>query len=248
MRIISFNIRCANDPNGNSIEERSERLKIILDKYNADIIGFQESTPEWYEFIKRDYGEKYEIFNRYRDTVDLESPPIMWNRECFDCIDKGYFWLSDTPHIQSDGWDEWHYKRICIWARLYDKKNKKIFNFLNTHYGFGSGCQLKSSDLLIKTAQNMAGDFTVVIGDFNLTPETVGYKRLTEYFTDINAVTANDWRATYHDYGRVNSGEHIDYCFISGSGAIPFKSKMIVDTISGKYPSDHYGLFSEIKL
>ena len=43
MITISFNIRCANDPDGNSIKERAERLKAVLDKYNADIIGFQEA-------------------------------------------------------------------------------------------------------------------------------------------------------------------------------------------------------------
>lgn len=91
MITISFNIRCANDPNGNSIKERAERLKAVLDKYNADIIGFQEATPEWLDIIKKDYGEKYEIFNRYRDSANLESTPILWKKEHFECIDKGYF-------------------------------------------------------------------------------------------------------------------------------------------------------------
>ena len=127
MKIVSFNIRCVGDPNGNSVKERAERLKTVLDKYDAGLIGFQESTPEWYEFIKRDYGEKYEMFNRYRDTDHLESAPILWNKERFSCIDKGYFWLSETPHIQSDGWDELKYKRICIWARLFDRENRKIW-------------------------------------------------------------------------------------------------------------------------
>ena len=81
MITISFNIRCANDPDGNSIKERAERLKAVLDKYNADIIGFQEATPEWLDIIKKDYGEKYEIFNRYRDSANLESTPILWKKE-----------------------------------------------------------------------------------------------------------------------------------------------------------------------
>lgn len=91
MKIISFNIRCANVPNGNSVEERSKRLKIILEKYNVDIIGFQETTPEWYEFLLKDYNKEYEIFNRFRDTVNPESSPILWKKERFDCLDKGYF-------------------------------------------------------------------------------------------------------------------------------------------------------------
>lgn len=246
MKVISFNIRCANDPNGNSVAERAVRLKRILDTYDADIIGFQESTPVWYDFLERDYGEKYELFNRYRDTVDLESPPIMWRKERFRCVDAGYFWLSDTPHIQSDGWDEWHFKRICIWARLYDKTCDKTFNFLNTHYGFGDGCQLKSSELLIQTVEQMPGDFSVITGDFNAQPQTPAYRRLTEYFTDVNAVTAKDWGTTYHEYGKVSEGEHIDYCFVAGN-IVPLESHVLRDVVDGKYPSDHYGLLAEVK-
>lgn len=244
MITISFNIRCANDPDGNSIKERAERLKAVLDKYNADIIGFQEATPEWLDIIKKDYDEKYEIFNRYRDSANLESTPILWKKERFECIDKGYFWLSDTPHIQSDGWDDWKCKRICIWARLFDKQNRKIFNYLNTHYGFGDDCQLKSSDLFIETVKNMSGEYTILTGDFNATPESPAYGRLSEYFTDVNAVTAKDSSTTYHNYGKLAAGQHIDYCFISGN-VIPLNSQIIRDTVGGKYPSDHYGLLSE---
>ena len=194
MITISFNIRCANDPDGNSIKERAERLKAVLDNYNADIIGFQEATPEWLDIIKKDYGEKYEIFNRYRDSANLESTPILWKKERFECIDKGYFWLSDTPHIQSDGWDDWKCKRICIWARLFDKQNRKIFNYLNTHYGFGDDCQLKSSDLFIEESTI---DSLIIINSINsfspsVEVETIGgQKPITLLKSRCNVSTAN---------------------------------------------------------
>ena len=47
MKVITFNIRCKDDQGGNSIAERAPRLKTILDKYDADIIGFQEVTEKW---------------------------------------------------------------------------------------------------------------------------------------------------------------------------------------------------------
>ena len=43
--VISFNIRCCNDPNGNSIAERAPRLDTITSMYDADVIGFQECRP-----------------------------------------------------------------------------------------------------------------------------------------------------------------------------------------------------------
>ena len=42
LKIISFNIRCCDDKNGNSIVERAPRLAKITKNYDADIIGFQK--------------------------------------------------------------------------------------------------------------------------------------------------------------------------------------------------------------
>ena len=47
MKVVTFNLRCGNDPNGNSIEERAPRLKAVMDRYDADLVGFQEVTPAW---------------------------------------------------------------------------------------------------------------------------------------------------------------------------------------------------------
>ena len=90
----------------------------------------------------------------------------------------------------------------------------------------------------------MPGDYTVLTGDFNATPDSPAYKRLSEFFSDVNAVTAKDFGTTFHNYGEIKEGQHIDYCFISGN-AVPIDSQIIRDTADGKYPSDHYGLLSE---
>ena len=63
LNVISFNIRCCNDPNGYSIEERAPRLNKVVSGYDADIIGFQEYRPWWEARISKYFGDKYEIFN-----------------------------------------------------------------------------------------------------------------------------------------------------------------------------------------
>ena len=47
LKLISFNIRCCDDKDGNSIKERAPRLAEVTKKYDADIIGFQEFTVPW---------------------------------------------------------------------------------------------------------------------------------------------------------------------------------------------------------
>ena len=129
MKIVSFNIRCVGDPNGNSVKERAERLKTVLDKYDAELIGFQESTPEWYEFIKRDYGEKYEMFNRYRDTDHLESAPILWNKERFSCIDKGYFGFRKPRIFSLTGGMSWNISEFVFGQGCLTEKTEKFLIF-----------------------------------------------------------------------------------------------------------------------
>ena len=103
MKVISFNIRYRDDDNGHSIKERAFRLKRILEKSNASLIGLQECTPEWLTCLEEDYGKDYEIFNVWR--VGYESTPILVKKADFEVLDKGCFWLSDTPDIPSNGWD-----------------------------------------------------------------------------------------------------------------------------------------------
>ena len=65
LKIISFNIRCGDDPNGNSISERAPRLNKIISPINADLIGLQEWRPAWEEHINKYFSDEYEIFNNF---------------------------------------------------------------------------------------------------------------------------------------------------------------------------------------
>lgn len=79
-------------------------------------------------------------------------------------------------------------------------------------------------------------------------PDSMGYRTMTEYFTDVNAVTARDMRTTFHGYNPAkNPDEHIDYCF-TDKNIEPINQKIIDETVEGKYPSDHYGLYIELDL
>ena len=153
LKIISFNIRCCDDKDGNSIAERAPRLAEITGKYDADIIGFQEYTVPWEKEIEKFYPE-YEMFSKYRSVNELEAAPILWKKGMFECLKTGYFWLSDTPEVESRGWDElYNCWRMCEYVILKHIESGKVFTFMNTHYGFGDKGQTASSALLYETAK-----------------------------------------------------------------------------------------------
>ena len=250
LNVISFNILCVDAPNGNrtySLSARSPRVRTVVEARNPDLIGFQEATHAWLELLTRNFGETYEIYNVYRSEASPESTPIAWNRARFECLDKGNFWFSDTPDVESRGWDElYDCPRIFTWAHLKEIASGRTFCFINTHFGFGDGCQTKSSRMLADFARKMAIP-CVITGDFNLEIDSVGYRKLTQAFVDVNAQTVNDLGPTFHGFDPEKWGEHIDYCFITPDVA-PLDFEVLREMVDGDFPSDHYGLFASVEL
>jgi endonuclease/exonuclease/phosphatase family metal-dependent hydrolase len=249
LKTVSFNIRCCDDENGNSIAERAPRLFSVIEPYDPDVIGFQEYTPAWENQISKLFSADYDIFLKYRSTTGwLECGPIMWKRDKFEKVDQGYFWLSDTPEIESFGGDECKHNRICTYVILRDIESDKKFTFMNTHFGFGTEYQVKSARLICEFARKISDYPTFITGDFNLTPESEAYPEILKYFKDSNALTANDWRATYHGYDvSKNTDGHIDYCFVDDK-IKPLCSRIMDELVDGKFPSDHFGLYTELEI
>ncbi len=247
--IISFNIRCCDDKNGNSIEERAPRLNKIISQYNPDLIGLQEYRPRWEEHIDKYFGDKYEIFAKYRAESEKEASPMLWRKDKFECIKTGYFWLSDTPDVESKGWDErFDCFRMCVYALLKEKQSGKMFVFMNTHFGFGDDGQIKSVKLIEEYFKKFSSYPAFIVGDFNMTPDDAAYTVMSEKFTDVNSVTNNDLRTTYHGYNPESiKNQHIDYCFIN-KNVKPVSQKIIDDTVDGMFPSDHYGLYIKMEI
>ena len=188
------------------------------------------------------------MFLKYRNqTEDVEACPILWRIDKFECIKTGYFWLSDTPEVESKGWDEvYDCYRICIYVVLKHKENGKTFAVMNTHFGFGDKGQTDSSKLIYDYSKQFEDMPTFILGDFNMTPSSKGYAEIIKYFDDVNAKTANDLSTTYHGYKPDKIGDHhIDYCFVNKK-VIPVSQKKIDETVDGKFPSDHYGLYIEL--
>ncbi len=248
--VISFNIRHYNDKNGHSVPERIPRIFGILKEENADVIGLQEVRPHWEDAIKENLLTEYDMFLKYRaEAPDNEASPIFWKKDKFTFIKSGYFWYSDTPNIQSKGWDEvYDCHRMCCYVKLMENSTKKEFLFFNTHFGFGDNCQIKSVDLIKKYTNEFSNLPIFITGDFNMKVTEPGYAQMTKYFTDVNTVTQNYDGITYHGYYEdINECRLIDYCFINRN-VKGISYKVLNKTFDGKFPSDHYGLKFELEL
>ena len=250
LKVISFNIRCCNDENKNSIKERAPRLDRVISSYNADLIGLQEYRPAWRKYIRKIFGNKYGMYIKYRTRIiGREATPILWRKDKFDCLKKGCFWLSDTPEKQSKGWDEkYNIPRMCAYVILRDKENGKMFTFMNTHFGFGDAGQIKSVNLIYEYSKKISLFPSFIVGDFNMKPDSPAYELMSKKLTDVNVATVNDKRATYHGYHpEKKTDNHIDYIF-TDKNIKPVAFKIIDDTVDGLFPSDHYGLHASLEI
>lgn len=242
LKVISFNIRCCDDPDGYSIAERAPRLEKVIHDVNPDLIGMQEMRPEWEPYLSEAFSDEYDMFNRYRAEEELESAPIFWKKDRFEVLKTGYFWLSDTPEVESRGWDElYNCWRMCEYVILREKESGQEFTFMNTHFGFGDRGQCGSARLIYEYSRKISELPTFVTGDFNMRNIDKGYAEMTKHFTDVNAVTARETVTTYHGYTPEKIDERIDYCF-TDARVTPVSCRTMTETVDGKYPSDHFGL------
>ncbi len=262
MKVMTFNICCGGGPEGHSLEECAPRVISILKKYDPDIIGMQEATPHWFELFGNFFEEAgYEVFNKYRAESNKESTPMLWKKDKYECLDKGYFWLSDTPEVESKGWDEYGCHRICLWAKLKEIATGKIFIAANTHFGFGDQCQTDSARLILSRVNAHGSNAVFVTADYNFNSEMLGYKEMTKDFVDVTAVTTGDKSPTYHGYNLANAmtdeeirvtgktfGGHIDFCFANPKGITPISGRVLREHFDGKFPSDHNPVLFELEL
>ncbi len=247
LKVITFNILCGGKE-GNTIPERAPRLNAVVKPYDADLIGLQEATEVWMPYLEEYFGEEYEIFNHWRKESNHESTPMLWKKDRFECLDKGYFWYSDTPNMEfSQNWDTMGCNRICMWAKLRDKKDGTTFTFFNTHYGFGDAEQIKSGELLLKHIEAMGGP-CLVTADFNMFFHSPGFKKLEEKLVNVNKATVNDSRPTCHGFRLEANSLPIDFCFITPETITPLKCERIDTLVDGKFPSDHYGVYHELEI
>ena len=106
-----------------------------------------------------------------------EYSPIFFLKDKYEALEKGNFWLSETPDVAgSKGWDA-ALERIASYAKLRDKATGKIFMAVNTHFDHvGVTARKESAKLIMQKIQQIVGNRpAVVTGDFNITEDDEAY-------------------------------------------------------------------------
>ncbi|MBR1867185.1 MAG: hypothetical protein IJ800_01195 [Clostridia bacterium] len=259
MKIISWNLRCV-WKNGDGINDFIHRAGFIYDKITSEkpaLIGFQEMTSNSLQLLKRMLPE-YEFFGGMRsENYDGEGLYLAFLKDEFIFTGGEVFWMSPTPYVAGSRFkDQSDCPRICVYAKLVDKKSKRVFNFFDLHLDhISSSAAYNGLNCVFDYIDEREGcidkDNTVIMGDFNSfeNSPTVEFARGKSWLFEAT----ENIKETFHAFGqrKNNNGEKefvkIDYVFISRALESRMeKAETWKDEKDGIYLSDHYPVCIEL--
>ncbi|MBQ8893642.1 MAG: endonuclease/exonuclease/phosphatase family protein [Clostridia bacterium] len=255
-KIMTFNVRCTDDPNGHSIQERAPRVKATIEKHDPDIVGMQEVVPAWHTIFTETMTEKYEVITHYRSATNLEGLTILYKKGAFELIDEDFFWCSETPEKESKGWGA-TFPRICTWARLKHKSTGREIIFFNFHGEYNDTFAEGSCNLILKEASRYPKAAAFLLGDFNLSTSMSGYTYFASYFdearTILNDPTSGIFEGTRPGgYPNPGAAEEVlsafDYVFHQEDKAEAVDYIIDRTRFDGYFASDHYAVIGCYKL
>ncbi len=250
MRVMSFNIRCAN-VGAETWEDRIGIVSQTMLESEADSIGVQEAHPEWMAALNKSIGDKYAYVGVGRDDGDNEGEysAIFYLKDKYTAVDSGTFWLSETPNKVSFGWDA-ACRRVCTWVVLENKATGEKYVHLNSHFDhIGITARANSVDLIINKAKEYADLPVVFTADMNVVQGSTNYNQ----FVDSGVLRDTKFDApdtmsycTYHDTKPArHTDDVIDYVMINDH----FKAttyRVVTEGIDGRFVSDHYPIYADI--
>jgi endonuclease/exonuclease/phosphatase family metal-dependent hydrolase len=252
--ILSFNIRYGRADDGpDSWEHRRELVCATIAAHAPAIFGVQECLWEQGEVLRAAFpGHEFTGYGRDDGEQAGEMCAIFTDRGRYDVLDRGVFWLSETPDVVgSRGWDA-ALPRIATWVMLRDSQGlpDTVFVF-NAHFDHvGEKARERSAVVLRERVGAIAGDHAVVVlGDFNADADSPPHRVLTggaAALADAWACAGDEEQSipgTFHGFtGRPERGR-IDW--ILSSPRLPCRTAGIDRSArSGHFPSDHFAVWA----
>lgn len=255
-RIMTYNIRYANENQGEEWSKRKNGITAVIKLADPDILGVQEAIHKQIIFLNNSLSDyNYVGVGRDDGKTEGEYSAIFYKTSKFTVQSSGTFWLSETPDKPSKGWDA-AFPRICTWAKFNITDKEKSISVYNTHFDhIGLKSRNNAAQMILDSIKS-ADRNIVVMGDFNSRDTSLVYKIITgsNYpieLVDTRSVSESGLYGedyTFNGFGNsILPGNIIDFIFVSQN--IGVKNHY---TLGGKfnrnYPSDHLPVIADTQL
>lgn len=251
IKMMSYNLRCISPTDWGKTGwfYRADLIIDDIEEQKPGIIGFQESTKWHYSYLV-DSLKGYDSVITYRDEAfNSEGCPIFYNTELYTLVDKGSFWLSETPEVMSKSWGA-QYNRVCSYVILTDNSTGKNFVVFNTHLSHVSDeARINGIKVVLDKISEFGSLPAVIMGDFNAVEGSETYNSVTENFLDAKYQTENTSDShTYNGWGAPEKYQRIDYFMVSKTGFKVNSYNVLSGIRNGVYISDHCPITLEVNL
>jgi endonuclease/exonuclease/phosphatase family metal-dependent hydrolase len=251
----TYNLRYDNPADsGNLWKDRMPVVASLIRFNKFDILGTQEGLENQLADLSAAMPE-YERCGVGRDDGKQagEHSAIFFRKDRFEIIDKGNFWLSETPDRPSKGWDAKCCNRLCTWVELRDKQmaNQSLYVY-NVHFDHqGVQARRESARLMDSVIRKKTGYANVILmGDFNSGRQSDAYQLFENgWISDTykKAEIIHGHNPSFNNFGKnLESAEVIDHIFVSSTFEVN-RWGIIGDSYHGKYPSDHFPVLTELE-
>ena len=254
INVATYNLRYNNPGDGpNAWPARKEMVKALIRYHGFDIVGTQEGLADQIDELAR--MEEFDHVGIGRDDGKRagEHSAIFFRKSRFALLNKGDFWLSETPERPSLGWDATCCNRLVSWARLRERASGRTLFVFSAHFDHeGKVARRASADLVLrKMTEITRGEPAILVGDFNSTPETEQIQMLAKTLRDAFQVTQ---APPYGPSGTYNGfrldapmRERIDYIFVDRHFDV-LNYAVLSDSLQNRYPSDHHPVTARVVL
>lgn len=261
LNMDSLNITCYNIlvelyKSGRPDDPQVKMVKTVL-QLDTDVLGTQEDNDANGEAFVKELGS----YSLYKGANEVSNGNyIYWKTDKFNVLEKGYYYLSDTPEQRSKFPDSKHY-RTMTYVLFEIKETGGRFLFIDTHLqnnnaSSGSTDQTRYKQLCVLGALvkqiNKEGIPVIIVGDLNTSSDAESIKAFkceNPVFSEAQdvALITGDVGHTFA-YNFMDREYTIDHIFVS-TDRIRTKYFTVVDNkMDGKYPSDHLPLFVQIDI
>ena len=246
LKIISYNIRTLARDGENSWQFRKHATKNMIELHKPDAFGLQEAMLPHMQYIDSICPQYARVgVGRSDGKEGGEFVTIYYNKERFDLLDSGTFWLSETPDQVSRGWDA-ALPRITTWVKLRDKATKRKFFYFNTHFDHkGTTARVESSKLIVEKIREIVGKKAAVVltGDFNIESENEALQPLYDNMSAARrCAPITDNKGTYNGWGLLKRNTVIDHIFYDGRKVKCNAFRTLDGDYGAKFISDHFPL------
>lgn len=221
----TYNLRNANGSDsleGNGWGQRYPVIAQMVQFHGFDIFGTQECFLHQLKDLKSVLPNYNYIGVGRDDGKDKgEHSAIFYRTDKFELIEKGDFWLSETPGVPSKGWDA-VLPRICSWGHFKYKDTGFEFLFFNLHMDHvGKKARVESAFLVQRKMKELGENLPAILtGDFNVDQTHESYSALVEQGNLYDSYEISDFKyatnGTFNGFDPNSFTEsRIDHVFVS---------------------------------